>query len=57
MNEVDAVTIAYKLDYLFEEKNIIVFDLGGSKFSVTILNIDHGVKDVLVANGETYLGG
>merc|ERR1719313_2465937 len=39
------------------EKNILVFDLGGGTFDVTLLTIDSGVFEVLATNGDTHLGG
>merc|ERR1719313_2179023 len=39
------------------EKNILVFDLGGGTFDVTLLTIDNGVFEVLATNGNTHLGG
>merc|ERR1711907_612736 len=38
-------------------KNILVFDLGGGTFDVTLLTIDNGVFEVLATNGDTHLGG
>ena len=40
-----------------EEKNVLVFDLGGGTFDVTLLTIDNGVFEVLATNGDTHLGG
>ncbi|VBB27759.1 unnamed protein product [Acanthocheilonema viteae] len=39
------------------EKNILVFDLGGGTFDVSVLTIDNGVFEVLATNGDTHLGG
>jgi molecular chaperone DnaK (HSP70) len=39
------------------EKNILVFDLGGGTFDVSILTIDNGVFEVISTNGDTHLGG
>lgn len=49
--------MAYGLDKKGEEKNILVFDLGGGTFDVSILTIDNGVFEVLSTNGDTHLGG
>jgi len=45
------------LDKKGGEKNILVFDLGGGTFDVSILTIDNGVFEVLATNGDTHLGG
>merc|ERR1719199_1200660 len=39
------------------ESNVLVFDLGGGTFDVTLLTIDNGVFEVLATNGDTHLGG
>ena len=39
------------------EKNILVFDLGGVSFDVSLLTIDNGVFEVVSTNGDTHLGG
>jgi endoplasmic reticulum chaperone BiP len=39
------------------EKNIIVFDLGGGTFDVSLLTIDNGVFEVVATSGDTHLGG
>eukprot|EP00188_Purpureofilum_apyrenoidigerum_P002574 Plantae.Rhodophyta-Purpureofilum_apyrenoidigerum.ctg26436.p1 GENE.Plantae.Rhodophyta-Purpureofilum_apyrenoidigerum.ctg26436~~Plantae.Rhodophyta-Purpureofilum_apyrenoidigerum.ctg26436.p1 ORF type:complete len:659 (-),score=228.07 Plantae.Rhodophyta-Purpureofilum_apyrenoidigerum.ctg26436:96-2072(-) len=56
INEPTAAAIAYGLDKK-GEKNILVFDLGGGTFDVTLLTIDDGVFEVLATNGDTHLGG
>jgi len=56
INEPSAAAIAYGLDKK-DEKNIIVFDLGGGTFDVSILTIDNGVFEVLATSGDTHLGG
>jgi len=45
------------LDDKGTEKNILVFDLGGGTFDVSVLTIDHGVFEVISTNGDTHLGG
>ena len=40
-----------------EEKNILIFDLGGGTFDVSVLNIDRGVFEVNATTGDTHLGG
>lgn len=57
INEPTAAAIAYGLDKKVKEKNILVYDLGGGTFDVTILTIDEGVFEVLATNGDTHLGG
>jgi endoplasmic reticulum chaperone BiP len=55
--EPTAAAIAYGLDKKGKEQNILVFDLGGGTFDVTLLTIDNGVFEVLATNGDTHLGG
>merc|ERR1712178_19925 len=57
INEPTAAAIAYGLDKQMKEKNILVYDLGGGTFDVTVLTIDEGVFEVLSTNGDTHLGG
>lgn len=57
MNEPTAAAIAYGLDKKSGEKNILVFDLGGGTFDVSILTIDNGVFEVVSTSGDTHLGG
>jgi len=56
INEPTAAAIAYGMDQQ-EEKTILVYDLGGGTFDVTILTVDDGVFEVLATNGDTHLGG
>ena len=51
-----AAAIAYGLDKKEGEKNILVFDLGGGTFDVSLLTIDSGVFEVVATNGDTHLG-
>ena len=51
-----AAAIAYGLDKKEGEKNILVFDLGGGTFDVSMLTIDNGVFEVIATNGDTHLG-
>merc|ERR1712125_1968 len=48
---------AYGLDKPMEDANVLVFDLGGGTFDVTLLNMDDGVFEALATNGDTHLGG
>jgi heat shock protein 5 len=57
VNEPSAAAIAYGLDKKSGEKNVIVFDLGGGTFDVSLLTIDDGVFEVLATSGDTHLGG
>jgi molecular chaperone DnaK len=56
INEPTAAALAYGLDKKSEEK-IVVFDLGGGTFDVSILEIGEGVFEVKATNGDTHLGG
>ena len=56
INEPTAAAIAYGLDKKEGEKNILVFDLGGGTFDVSLLTIDNGVFEVVATNGDTHLG-
>jgi len=57
INEPTAAAIAYGLDKKEGEKNVLVFDLGGGTFDVSLLTIDNGVFEVVSTNGDTHLGG
>merc|ERR1719355_395429 len=58
INEPTAAAIAYGLDKTEEaEKNILIFDLGGGTFDVTLLTIDGGIFEVKATAGDTHLGG
>ncbi|KAK9825136.1 hypothetical protein WJX81_002830 [Elliptochloris bilobata] len=57
INEPTAAAIAYGLDKKTGEHNILVFDLGGGTFDVSILTIDNGVFEVISTSGDTHLGG
>ncbi|WP_286953984.1 MULTISPECIES: molecular chaperone DnaK [Aminobacterium] len=56
INEPTAAALAYGLDKNKEQK-ILVFDLGGGTFDVSILDIGEGVVEVLATSGDTHLGG
>jgi len=55
--EPTAAALAYGLDKVHADKKIVVFDLGGGTFDVSILEIGDGVFEVLATNGDTHLGG
>jgi molecular chaperone DnaK (HSP70) len=58
LNEPTAAAIAYGLDRSkAKEETILVFDLGGGTFDVTLLTIDNGVFEVKATAGDTHLGG
>eukprot|EP00095_Tigriopus_kingsejongensis_P002322 snap_masked-scaffold347_size200506-processed-gene-1.5 protein:Tk02322 transcript:snap_masked-scaffold347_size200506-processed-gene-1.5-mRNA-1 annotation:"78 kda glucose-regulated" len=58
INEPTAAAIAYGFnDKSSGEKNILVFDLGGGTFDVSLLTIAEGVFEVVATNGDTHLGG
>jgi heat shock protein 5 len=57
INEPTAAAIAYGLDKKGGEHNILVFDLGGGTFDVSVLTIDNGVFEVVSTSGDTHLGG
>ncbi len=56
INEPTAAALAYGLDNEKEQK-IMVYDLGGGTFDVSLIEIGDGVIEVLSTNGDTYLGG
>jgi heat shock protein 5 len=57
INEPTAAAIAYGLDKTGGERTILVYDLGGGTFDVSLLSIDDGVFEVLATAGDTHLGG
>jgi heat shock protein 1/8 len=58
INEPTAASIAYGLDkQTAEERHILIFDLGGGTFDVSILSIEEGVYEVKATAGDTHLGG
>jgi len=57
INEPTAAALAYGLDKGHEEQTVLVFDLGGGTFDVSILEISEGVFEVKATNGDNHLGG
>ncbi|KRN30423.1 molecular chaperone DnaK [Liquorilactobacillus mali] len=57
VNEPTAAALAYGLDKTDKDEKILVFDLGGGTFDVSILELGDGVFEVLSTNGDTFLGG
>jgi len=58
INEPTAAAIAYGLDKQDQgEKNVLIFDLGGGTFDVSLLTIEDGIFEVKATNGHTHLGG
>ena len=57
INEPTAAAIAYGLEKQDKERTILVYDLGGGTFDVSILSIDEGVFEVIATSGDTHLGG
>jgi heat shock protein 1/8 len=58
INEPTAAAIAYGLDKKQEgEKNVLIFDLGGGTFDVSLLTIEEGIFEVKSTAGDTHLGG
>ena len=57
INEPTAAAIAYGLDKKGSEQNVLIFDLGGGTFDVSILSIEDGVFEVKATAGDTHLGG
>jgi len=57
INEPTAAAIAYGLDKKDEEKTVLIFDLGGGTFDVSLLSIDDGIFEVKATAGDTHLGG
>ncbi|OJJ44174.1 hypothetical protein ASPZODRAFT_72253 [Penicilliopsis zonata CBS 506.65] len=58
INEPTAAAIAYGLDKKTEgERNVLIFDLGGGTFDVSLLTIEEGIFEVKATAGDTHLGG
>jgi molecular chaperone DnaK len=57
INEPTAAALAYGLDKMSKDMKIVVFDLGGGTFDVSVLELGDGVFEVKSTNGDTHLGG
>jgi heat shock 70kDa protein 1/2/6/8 len=57
INEPTAAAIAYGLDKKGSEKTVLIFDLGGGTFDVSLLTIEEGIFEVKATAGDTHLGG
>merc|ERR1711998_600071 len=57
INEPTAAAIAYGLDKQDGERNVLIFDLGGGTFDVSLLSIEDGIFEVKATAGDTHLGG
>jgi len=57
INEPTAAAIAYGLNRQNKDSQVIVYDLGGGTFDVSLLTLDEGVFEVVATNGDTHLGG
>jgi len=57
INEPTSAAISYGLNKDGRERNVLVYDLGGGTFDVSVLTIEEGVFEVLATNGDTHLGG
>tara|TARA_R100001143_G_C3361295_1_gene136459 strand:+ start:24218 stop:26143 length:1926 start_codon:yes stop_codon:yes gene_type:complete len=57
INEPTAAALAYGLDKKDQDQTIIVYDLGGGTFDVSVLDLGDGVFEVKSSNGDTHLGG
>ncbi|WP_123830990.1 molecular chaperone DnaK [Levilactobacillus brevis] len=57
INEPTAAALAYGLDKQDKDEKVLVYDLGGGTFDVSVLELGDGVFDVLSTNGDTHLGG
>ena len=57
LNEPTAAALSYGLDHMEEESHILVYDLGGGTFDVTLLEMFDGVLEVKASSGDNQLGG
>ena len=58
INEPTAAALAYGFDKKIKgERNILIYDLGGGSFDISLLSIDDGIFEVRAVAGDTHLGG
>ena len=57
INEPTAAALAYGIDKTEKEQKVLIYDLGGGTFDVSILDLADGTFEVLATNGDTHLGG
>ena len=57
INEPTAAALAYGIDKTDKEQKVLIYDLGGGTFDVSILDLADGTFEVLSTNGDTHLGG
>jgi len=57
INEPTAAALCYGLDSKDKNRKVLIFDLGGGTFDVTVLSIDEGIFEVKATGGDTHLGG
>jgi molecular chaperone DnaK (HSP70) len=57
INEPTAAAIAYGVDKYMEVQNVLVFNLGGATFDISILTCDEGVFEIITTNSGTDFGG
>lgn len=57
INEPTAAALSYGMEHMKDEKHILIYDLGGGTFDVTLLEMFEGVVEVKASSGDNYLGG
>ncbi len=56
-SKLTAAAIAYFFDKKGNEKNVLIFDLGGATFDVSLLTIEEGIFEIKTTTGDTHLNG